>query len=67
MIVDLHSHFFPLEVVERWKDGPVQVGDLVNSKLQFTVNGHVFVLDSALFDLDQQRTDLHRQGLDAGS
>lgn len=65
MITDLHSHYFPLEAVRQLPDAPVQVTELGDGTYRLVANGHAFTLDRSLFELDQQRSDLRRQGLDA--
>ena len=65
MIIDLHSHYFPIEAVQRLPDAPVRVEEGTTGTFRLTVGQQAFTLDSRLIDLDQQRADMRRQSLDA--
>ena len=65
MIIDLHSHFLPIEAVQRMPGAPVQIENAANGTFRLTVGHQKFTLDSRLVDLDQQRSDMRRQSLDA--
>ncbi|MHB8646102.1 MAG: amidohydrolase family protein [Thermomicrobiales bacterium] len=62
MIVDLHSHYFPLDAA-RAAGSPVQVIEQPDGVFRFAFGGQTMTLPAALFDLNRQLADLHRQGL----
>lgn len=64
MIIDLHSHYFPLSAVERLPSGSVAVSKQTDGSYRFEAGGHVFPLATGLIDLETQISDLQRRGLD---
>src|SRR5690348_14681640 len=63
MIVDLHSHYFPLDAVRDLADGPLPAGERPDDSVHLSVGGHDLTLSPQLVRLDRQLADLHRQGL----
>ncbi len=63
MIVDLHSHYFPLDAVRDLADGPLPAGERPDDSVHLSVGGHDLTLLPQLVRLDAQLADLHRQGL----
>ncbi len=64
MIIDLHSHFFPLESA-RSSAAPVGAApEQVEDGSVLEVAGHRLHLSQDLIDVDAQLTALERQGLD---
>ncbi|HEU5422817.1 MAG TPA: amidohydrolase family protein [Nitrolancea sp.] len=61
MVIDLHSHYFPLEAAGQ-PGAPVTVAE-GGEPTRLVVAGHAMSLDAGLFDLARQRDDLQRQGL----
>lgn len=64
MIVDLHSHYFPLDAVRRLLGRRVEVTEQPDGSSRVIAFGHELAIDAALPDLDRQRAELRRQGLD---
>ncbi len=63
MIVDLHSHYFPLDAVRGVPDSPVQVAEQPDGTVRFSFGGTAMTLSADLFDLERQLAALRRQGL----
>ncbi len=63
MIVDLHSHFFPLDAV-RASDLDVAVAEQPDGEFAVRVGSHRLEISRELCDLDLQRAALQRQRLD---
>lgn len=63
MIVDLHSHYFPLEAMRGMADFPVEATDGPDGSVRLALGGQAMTLPAQLFDLDMQLADMHRQQL----
>ncbi|HET7036440.1 MAG TPA: amidohydrolase family protein, partial [Thermomicrobiaceae bacterium] len=61
MVIDLHSHYFPLEAAAQ-PGAPVTLAEGGETP-RLLVGGHAMSLNAGLFDLGRQRDDLQRQGL----
>lgn len=64
MKIDLHSHYFPPEAIERAGALPLALDALPDGKYRFTAGGKSLTLEQALFDPQIQLADMRRQGLD---
>ena len=65
MAIDLHSHYFPLSVVDRLPATMVEVVRHEDGAQALTVAGHNLPLNRHLTDLAAQMRDLERQQLSA--
>lgn len=63
MIVDLHSHYFPLDAMRGMANFPVEATGAPDGTIRLTLGGQAMTLPAQLFDLDMQMADLHRQQL----
>jgi aminocarboxymuconate-semialdehyde decarboxylase len=63
MIVDLHSHYFPLDAVRGMADVAVEATERADGSVQFALGGQAMTLPAQLFNLELQMEDLHRQQL----
>jgi aminocarboxymuconate-semialdehyde decarboxylase len=64
MVIDLHSHYFPLAAVWNGTNPAVNVSEGTDGGYVVEVGGHRLDISHDLFDLDTQREALQRQGLD---
>jgi aminocarboxymuconate-semialdehyde decarboxylase len=64
MIIDLHSHYFPLDAVRGVPNSPVQVAEEPDGSVRFTFGGATMHLEAELFSLERQLAALQRQRLD---
>jgi aminocarboxymuconate-semialdehyde decarboxylase len=63
MIVDLHSHYFPLDAVRGITDVAVEATERADGSVRFALAGQAMTLPAQLFNLEMQREDLRRQQL----
>src|SRR5215831_11432706 len=63
MIIDLHSHYLPLDAARGVPDSPVQITENADGSYQFATGGGAMTLSAELFSLERQLADLHRQQL----
>jgi aminocarboxymuconate-semialdehyde decarboxylase len=63
MIVDLHSHYFPLDAVRGMTDVAVEATEHADGSVHFTLGDQAMTLPTQLVDLEMQMDDLHRQQL----
>jgi aminocarboxymuconate-semialdehyde decarboxylase len=63
MIIDMHSHYFPLDALRAQKAVPLQINDERDGSHTLQVGGHSLNIDHDLVDLDAQRDALQRQKL----
>lgn len=59
----MHSHYFPLSVLDRLPDGPAAIVEAADGRRRLSAGGHAIPLGSDLFDLERQREAMQRQGL----
>ena len=64
MIVDLHSHYFPLDTLREQNALPLTINHEADGSRTVQVAGHRLNIEPELFDLDRQRAALRRQRLD---
>lgn len=64
MIVDLHSHFFPLDTLRTQGALPLTISDEPDDTCTVQVAGHRLNIEPELYDLKRQREALQRQALD---
>jgi len=64
MIVDLHSHYFPLDTLRDQSALPLTVSDEADGSSAVQFAGHRLNIEPELFDLERQREALQRQALD---
>jgi aminocarboxymuconate-semialdehyde decarboxylase len=64
MIIDMHSHYIPLDAVAAVGPDVVAVERATDGGYVFRAGAASLHLEAQLFDLELQRTDLRRQGLD---
>ncbi len=64
MVIDLHSHFFPLDAALSSAAPVSPVPEMVEDGYVLEVAGHRLHLSRELIDVDAQRTAIERQGLD---
>lgn len=64
MFIDMHSHYIPLEAVAAAGADVAAVARGDDGRYTFRSGGGALTLDPQLFELDRQRADLRRQGLD---
>ena len=64
MVIDLHSHFFPLDAALSSAAPVSPVPETVEDGYVLEVAGHRLHLSHELIDVDAQRTAIERQGLD---
>ncbi len=64
MVIDLHSHFFPLDSVRNATGLNVAVFEQPDGSITVTVAGRPLAISPDLIELDIQRTALHDQRLD---
>lgn len=67
MIIDLHNHYFPLDIIEHFPDDIASATTRADGNALLSVNGHTLPLDRRLFDVEQQLADMHAQGIDGKS
>jgi aminocarboxymuconate-semialdehyde decarboxylase len=63
MIVDLHSHYFPLDAVRGMADVAVEATERADGSVRFALGGQAMTVPAQLFSLEMQLEDLHRQQL----
>ena len=63
MIVDLHSHYFPLDAMRGMADFPVEATEGPDGTVRLSLGGQAMTLPAQLFSLEMQLADLHRQQL----
>src|SRR3954468_24492855 len=63
MIVDLHSHYFPVDAMRGMTDFPVEASEGPDDTVRLTLGGQAMTLTAQLFRLDLQIADMHRQQL----
>src|SRR6476469_3991998 len=61
MIVDLHSHYFPVDAMRGMDDFPVNTTDGPDNTVRLTLGGQTMTRPAQLFRLDLQIADMHRQ------
>lgn len=64
MIIDLHSHYFPLGVLRPFTDGPAKIVEESSDSITMSFAGSTLTLDLDLFDLDRQIDAMRRQRID---
>jgi aminocarboxymuconate-semialdehyde decarboxylase len=64
MIVDLHSHYFPLDALRAQSAWPLSISDEPDGSCTLQFAGHRLNIEPDLFDLDRQREALRQQRLD---
>jgi aminocarboxymuconate-semialdehyde decarboxylase len=64
MIIDMHSHYIPLDAVAAAGAEVATVERRSDGRYTFRAAGQALTLDPRLFELERQRADLRRQGLD---
>ncbi|HVX30049.1 MAG TPA: amidohydrolase family protein, partial [Nitrolancea sp.] len=64
MIIDLHSHYFPLDVLRGSPDGPAKILEETADSIRLSFAGSTLSLEWDLFDLERQLAALRRQRLD---
>jgi aminocarboxymuconate-semialdehyde decarboxylase len=64
MIIDMHSHYIPLDAVAAVGPDVVAVERAADGGYTFRAGAASLHLEPQLFDLERQRADLRRQGLD---
>src|SRR5215212_2294651 len=64
MIIDMHSHYIPLDAVAAVGPDVVAVTRTADGGYTFRAGNSALTLDARLFDLELQHADLRRQGLD---
>lgn len=64
MIVDLHSHFFPLDALRTQSALPISISDEPDGSRTVRIAGHHLNIEPDLFNLDRQREASQRQMLD---
>lgn len=63
MVVDLHSHYVPLDAAND-ADAGIKLERLDGGEVRFTATGQQMTFEGQLFDLDLQLSDMGRQRLD---
>jgi aminocarboxymuconate-semialdehyde decarboxylase len=63
MIIDLHSHYFPLDAVRGMADVAVEATERADGSVRFALGGQAMTVPAQLFSLEMQLEDLHRQQL----
>lgn len=64
MIIDLHSHYFPLDVLRTLTDGPAKILDESADNIRVSFAGATLTLEWDLFDPSRQIAALQRQRMD---
>lgn len=64
MIIDLHSHYFPLDVVRGLSYGPAKILEETAGSIQVSFAGATLTLEWDLFDPERQIAALRRQRMD---
>jgi aminocarboxymuconate-semialdehyde decarboxylase len=64
MIIDMHSHYIPLDAVAAAGADVATVERGDDGRYTFRAAGQTLTLDPQLFELERQRADLRRAGLD---
>lgn len=63
MVIDLHSHYVPLEAANAANTG-IRLTKMADGEVRFEARGQIMLLEAALFDLERQRADAARQRLE---
>ncbi|HEX3721503.1 MAG TPA: amidohydrolase family protein [Nitrolancea sp.] len=64
MIIDMHSHYFPLDALRNQRTISLSFADEDDGSHTVSILQHRLNLDYDLVDLDRQRAALHRQKID---